>query len=145
MDPRPSQGFARPYSEYYEDEPDGRRDSSRPAPTSAGWHGFLLGLTSAAMLVLIGVLWFVTNEVNQGRQNQAMVSLLVVGIMLLNLLAFVVSLAAIIVSSRGLSPSQVYYRGYATTGLVLGIVNLLVGMVVGVMSMCLGLITHLGG
>ena len=139
------QAFARPYSEYYEDEPEGRRNVSRPDQTMAGWHGFLMGLVSAGLLLLIGLLWFVTSEVNQGRQNQGMVSMLVITILLLNLIAFATSLAGIIFSSRGMSPTQVYNRGYAMAGMVLGIATLLAGMVVGLFSMCFGLLTHLGG
>jgi hypothetical protein len=138
------QAFARPYSEYYEDEPDARRDSSRPEQTMAGWHGFLMSATSAGLLLLIGVLWFVTNEVNQGRQNQGMVTLLVITILLLNLVAFATSLFGIVLSSRGMSRTQVYHRGYATTGMILGVVTLLAGFIVGLVSMCFGLITHLG-
>ncbi len=145
MDPRNEQAFARPYSEYYEDEPEGRRNPSRPQPTSVGWHGFVAGAVSTGLLVLVGILWLVTNEINQGRQNQGMVSTLVIAILLLNLVAFATSLTGLILSARGMSPTQLHYRGYATTGLVLGIVNLLAGMVVGVFSMCVGLLTHLGG
>ena len=127
----------RPYSEYYDDfnAPDAA-DRGRHRPTSAGWHALLCSLVGIG---LFGVIFALGYLLKVGELQAGAVRALVFTIIGIDGVCFVLGLASLLLGIKALTPSNPFYRGYGTTGLVLGILLMLTALVVGFVFFCVGM------
>ncbi|MCI0377564.1 MAG: hypothetical protein L0215_08160 [Gemmataceae bacterium] len=103
--------------------------ASRAAAT-----GLTMSLLGMGMLLVMFVLWIVVMEHHRGRDSQpifVVMALVCIG-------AFILGLMGVIFSSRGLDQSNYANRGSAVAGLVIGIIDLVLGTIVGLLLICAG-------
>jgi hypothetical protein len=130
----------------YDDNEDDFDDFGRRRPlqhpTSAGLIGFIFALVSAALLVVVLILYILLTQDEQQGQNVERRRFLMWFFLILDFLSFLTSLFAVITAGRGLSPSNPLYRGWAVTGLILGILELLITILFGFFMTCVVFITE---
>jgi hypothetical protein len=127
----------RRYDDDYDDFDDsGRRRGPVETPSAAGMLGFIAAAVSAGLLVVVAVLYYALELEEQQREIAERTRLMLYWFLVLDIFAFFASLAAIILSSRGLSPSNPLYRGWAMTGLILGIIELILTLIFGLVMTC---------
>ncbi len=103
--------------------------ASRAAAT-----GLTMSLLGMGMLLVMFVLWIVVMEHHRGRDSQpifVVMALVCIG-------AFILGLMGVIFSSRGLDQGNYANRGSAVAGLVIGIIDLVLGTIVGLLLICAG-------
>jgi len=99
--------------------------------------GLLCSLISLGCLFVALLIWIggVAARIRPGREG-----ILVFVIFIVVAVSFVLSLLGTVYSSRGLNPVNESNRGAATSGLVCGIIGLVISAIVGLFVMCVGLI-----
>jgi hypothetical protein len=111
-------------------------------PTPAGLIGFIFSLVSVALLVVVVILYILLTQDEQQGQNVERRRYLMWFFLILDFLSFLTGLFAVIMTGRGLSPSNPLYRGWAVTGLILGIIELLITILFGFFMTCVVFITE---
>lgn len=129
----------------YDDEDDlstvsGRRPLEHP--TSAGLIGFIFSLVSVALLVVVLILYILLTQDEQQGQNVERRRFLMWFFLILDVVSFLTSLFAVIMSGRGLSPSNPLYRGWSVFGLILSILELLITVFFGLFMTCVVFVTE---
>jgi hypothetical protein len=112
---------------------------SQESAVKAATSGLICSLISLGLLLVTFVLWVLTvhnQHVRFGGEGEP----LVVVILLVILGSFVLALLGIVFSSRGLDESNRYNRGQATTGLVCGIISMVIGSIIGLFFLCVGMV-----
>ena len=134
-------------SEYddYDDDDDfvlGRRQRSGPReiPTTAGMIGFIAAMVGLAFLVVVAILYFAMRQEDAQGVIQERTRLMYYWFLILDILSFFAAIAAVIFASRGLSPTNPLYRGWAITALILGIIEIVATLLIGVFMTCAVLI-----
>jgi hypothetical protein len=110
------------------------RQRYRP-PSHTGVISAVSALISFCLLGTIGILWLIVSY----SQNAEESALLIVGVLFLDLGAFVASLVGLVSGLRSQAAEQFEHRGYGLVGLIGSIICLLASLAVGVVSMCVGL------
>jgi hypothetical protein len=114
----------------------GRRRPPVQHPTSAGLIGFIFSAVSIGLLVIVVVLYVLLNQDEQLGQNVERRRFLWWWFLILDFVSFLTGLFAVIMASRGLSPSNPLYRGWSILGLVLGILELVITIGFGLFMTC---------
>jgi hypothetical protein len=133
-------------SEYddYDDDDDfdfGRRRSGpREIPTTAGMIGFIAAMVGLAFLVVVAILYFAMRQEDAQGAIQERTRLMYYWFLILDILSFFAAIAAVIFASRGLSPTNPLYRGWAITALILGIIEIVATLLIGLFMTCAVLI-----
>jgi magnesium-transporting ATPase (P-type) len=131
-------------SEYgYDDEDDdldlGGRRKRGPLPshpTTAGMLGFIAAMVALAFLIVVAILWFALNQEELRQEIPQRTRLMYYWFLILDVLSFIAALCAIIFTSRGLSPTNPLYRGWAMLGLILGIIEIVATLIFGLIMTC---------
>jgi hypothetical protein len=125
-----------PYDDDFYDYPRPRRlsRSEQQFASRAAATGLTMALLGLGMLLVMFVLWLVAMENRRGRDSQpifVIMALVCIG-------AFALGLMGVIFSSRGLDQSNYANRGSAVAGLVIGIIDLVLGTIIGMLLLCAG-------
>lgn len=106
------------------------------APTQAGLVSAVSALVTLALLSLIAILGVLIGQVQTPEDS----GLLLVGIIFLDLAAFVSSIVGLVQGFRSQGAEQVHHRGYGLAGLIGSILCLIATLAVGVTAMCAGML-----
>ena len=105
--------------------------------TRAATVGFVCSLVSMGLIFTAMLLWMVLiSERPHGRQVDPFVFL----ILALGLGSFVMGLIGVIFASRGLDRINTQNRGLAVTGLVCGIIGMVIGLIGSTFFFCVGMV-----
>lgn len=157
-EPRKSQRASLPYARHDWDENEdddsddvpsitrtsGRRGRfTRETAAKAASTGLVFSLIALGLLVITFVVWVAASRGMRARgverQPLVVIALLVV------FGSFVLSIAGIVFSTRGLDESNTYNRGQATAGLVFSIISLVIASLIGLFLLCVGMMFALPG
>jgi hypothetical protein len=107
------------------------------ACTRAANSGLTCSLISLGLMVVSFVIWAAVASAGPPPNRQGV---LVFILFIAVAIAFVLSLLGTIYSSRGMNPINETNRGVATSGLVCGIIGLVISAIVGLFVLCIGLV-----
>ena len=105
-------------------------------PTTAGIIGFIASMVALAFLIVVAILYFALKQEDLQQEVPQRTRLMYYWFLFLDVLSFLAALCAIIFTSRGLSPTNPLYRGWATLGLILSIIELVATLVFGLIMTC---------
>lgn len=124
----------------YDPHENGRRYSN---PTSAGMIGFIAAMLSLGFLAVVLVLYLLLKQDERLRENVERERLMFYWFLVLDILSFFTALTATVLCGRGLSPTNPLYRGWAVTGLILAILEMIATIGFGLIMTCAVLIVEL--
>lgn len=119
----------------------GRR-GTRAHPSSAGLIGFIFSVVSIALLAIVVLLYILLKQDELQGDNAQRFRYLMWLFLIIDFISFLTSLTAVVMSGRGLSPSNPLYRGWSILGLILGIIELLITSGFGLFMMCTVLVVE---
>ena len=117
-------------------------------PSSAGLIGFIFSVVTIALLAVVVILYMLLSQDELQGDNAQRRRYLMWLFLVIDFVCFLTSLAAVIMTGRGLSPSNPLYRGWSVLGLIVGIIGLLVTIGFGLFMSCVVLVleaTRRGG
>lgn len=113
---------------YDDDSDDFDVGRSRVAPeenaSSAGMVSFIFAAVAIGLIVVVVVLWVFLDQEEVQRRHADRHRFMLYWFLFLDVLSFFAALAATVFGARGLSQSNPLYRGWAMTGLTLGIIEM---------------------
>lgn len=122
----------------------GRRGRyTREAAARAASAGLVFSLIALGLLVVTFVVWLVAARGLRGRAADRQPFLVIALVVVL--VSFVLAIVGTVFSTRGLDESNTYNRGQATTGVVCGIISLVIASLVGLFFLCVGMMFSLNG
>jgi vacuolar-type H+-ATPase subunit I/STV1 len=132
------------YDDYEEDDEFDlgrrRRSGPREIPTSAGMIGFISAMVGLAFLVVVAILYFAMKQEDVHGEVQERTRLMYYWFLILDIFSFFAAIVAVVFASRGLSPANPLYRGWAITALILGIIEIIATLLIGLFMTCAVLI-----
>ena len=99
---------------------------SREVSARAALHGMVYSLIAMGLLLISLFLWVLTMQHGQNPREAGSALLMLI---LLSLGSFIMGLLGTVFSSRGMDAGNTYNRGKAVTGLVCGIIALVIGTI----------------
>jgi len=129
-------------NEYDDDEDDleigGRRNrGALPShPTTAGMIGFIASMVALAFLIVVAILYFALKQEDLQQEVPQRTRLMYYWFLFLDMMSFLAALCAVIFTSRGLSATNPLYRGWATFGLIISIIEIVATLVFGLIMTC---------
>lgn len=117
------------------------RRGTQERPTTLGMIGFILSGVSLGLIIVVVVLYFALKQEDQREVIHERTRLLFYWFGILDVLSFFIATIAIVLTARGLSPSNPLYRGWALLGLILAILEVVFtiffGMFMGLAILCI--------
>lgn len=145
-DDPPSRGRDRSRRYGYDDDDDDYDLPRRPVrykreySTWSATAGFICSLLSIAILVLSFVLWIIVVDDRRGRFGNRNMDGMVFVFLLATVGSFVLGILGVVFGSRGLDGSNDHNRGMAVTGLVCGIVGLVLSVIFAIPFLLCGML-----
>jgi hypothetical protein len=115
--------------EFGEFDPTDSRVDPEENASSAGMVSFIFAAVSVGLIIVVAVLWVFLNEEEEKRRNPQRHEWMLLWFMFLDVLSFFAGLTATIFGARGLNQYNPLYRGWAMTGLTLGIIEMVGTMI----------------
>jgi hypothetical protein len=97
--------------------------------SAAGMVSFIFAAVAIGLIVVIAILWFFLREEEAQKRNIDRHEWMLLWFMCLDVLSFFAALTATVFGARGLSQYNPLYRGWAMTGLTLGIIEMVGTMI----------------
>jgi hypothetical protein len=92
--------------------------------SSAGMVSFIFAAVAVGLIIVVVILWIFLKEEEAQRRNVERYRWMLYWFMFLDVLSFFAALTATVFGARGLSQYSPLYRGWAMTGLTLGIIEM---------------------
>jgi hypothetical protein len=120
----------------YDDDFDIGQPMGGDNASSIGVIGLVFALVSIGLLAVVAVLFIFLKQEEQLQLNADRKRWMLYWFLLLDALSFFASIVAIVLASRGLTPSNPLYRGWSLMALILGMIEVGVTLLFGIFMTC---------